>query len=174
MVKKTINTLACALIAPLAFAQTSTTEQKTTNQRTTPTETASGTVTTTYEPGELIVVGSESAQDTFSLVLDKTVRYVNKAGKQIDRHLIKPGTRINVYYGGTGGTRVVNRVVVDKNWAKIIRKFKAPCSFTALFLFSPFLCAGGQHAILAVSACNTRASIRACVFAAGHAFWSYP
>ena len=117
MVKKTINALACALIAPLAFAQTSTTttEQKITTQRTTITEPASGIVTTTYEPGKIIVVGSESGHDTFSYVLDKTVRYVNRAGRPIDEHLIKPGTRIHVYYGGTGQTRVVNRVVVDED-----------------------------------------------------------
>ena len=113
MVKKTINALACALIAPLAFAQTSTTttEQKTTTQPTTTTKTALGAVTTTYEPGKIIVVGSESAHDTFSYVLDKTVRYVNKVGREIDEHLIKPGTRIHVYYD----TRVINRVVVDED-----------------------------------------------------------
>src|SRR6266566_4571483 len=107
MVKKTIKALACALIAPSAFAQTSTTttEQKTTTQPTTTTETASGTVTTTYEPGKIIVVGSESGPDSFGFVLDKTVRYVNKAGREIDEHLIKPGSRIHVYYDG----RVINR-----------------------------------------------------------------
>ena len=111
MVKKTINALACALIAPLAFAQTSTTtaEQMTTG---------SGTVTT-YEPGKIIVVGSENAPDTFSYVLDDTVRYVNKAGRQIDERLIKPGARVHVYYDGTGKTPVVNRVVVD---GKVKRK----------------------------------------------------
>jgi hypothetical protein len=116
-VKKTINALACTLIATLAFAQTSMT---TTKQATT----GSGTVTT-FEPGEIIVVGSESGPDTFSYVLDDTVRYVNKAGKQIDEHLIKPGTRIHVYYDNTGETPVVNRVVVDEVKAKIIRKLKA-------------------------------------------------
>jgi hypothetical protein len=118
MVKKTINALVCVLIAPLAFAQTSPTNtgQKTTNQPPTArTETASGTVTTTYEPGEIIVVGSESGPDTFGFVLDKTVRYVNKAGRELDEHLIKPGTRIHVYYDGTGETRVVSRVVVDED-----------------------------------------------------------
>jgi hypothetical protein len=117
MVKKTINGLACVLIASLAFAQTSTktTKQKTTTQRTTATEAASGTVTTTYEPGKIIVVGSEGAHDTFSYVLDKTVRYVNKAGSEIDEHLIKPGTRIHLYYDDTGQTRVINRVVVDED-----------------------------------------------------------
>jgi len=112
VVKKTINALACALIAPLALAQTSTTatEQKTTTEPTTTTETASGTVTT-YEPGKIIVIGSESGHDTFSYALDKTVRYVNETGREIDQHLIKPGTRIHVYYD----TRVINRVVVDED-----------------------------------------------------------
>ncbi len=118
MMKKTINTLACcALIVPSAFAQTraTTTEQKTTTQPTTTTETDSGMVTTTYEPGKIIVVGSERSHDTFCFALGKTVRYVNKAGREIDAHLIKSGTRIHVYYGGTGETRVVNCVVVDED-----------------------------------------------------------
>jgi hypothetical protein len=117
MVKTTISTLACALIATLAFGQTSTTTTKQTT-------TGSGTVTT-FEPGEIIVVGSESGHDTFSYVLDETVRYVNKAGKQIDEHLIKPGTRVHVYYDNTRETPVVNRVVVDEVKAKINRKLKA-------------------------------------------------
>ena len=106
MVKTTIYALACALIAPLAFAQTSTT---TTGQTTT----GPGTVTT-YEPGKIIVVGSENAHDTFSYALDETVPYVNKAGRRIDKHRIKPGTRVHVYYDSTGETPVVNRVVVDE------------------------------------------------------------
>ena len=121
MVKKIINALAFAVIAPLAFAQTSptTTKQKTRTQPTTRTETirastaAPGTVTT-FEPGEVIVVGSENGHDTFSYVLDETVRYVNKAGRKIDQHLIKPGTRVHVYYDDTGETPVVDRVVVDE------------------------------------------------------------
>ena len=104
--KKTINALVCALIAPLAFAQTSTTTTKQTT-------TGPGTITT-YEPGEVIVVGSESTDDTLCYALDDSVRYVNKAGRQINEHQIKPGTRIHVYYDGTGEPSVVNRVVVDQ------------------------------------------------------------
>ena len=115
MVKQTINALACALIAPLAFAQTSppSTEQPTRDSST----------VTTFEPGEIIVVGSERGDDTFCYVLDDTVRYVNKAGRQIDEHQIKPGTRIHVYYDGTGEPSVVNRVVVDQMKRKT-RKLK--------------------------------------------------
>ena len=116
MVKETINALACVLIASLAFGQTSTTttKQKTTVQQTPATETASGTVTTTYEPGKIVVVGSEGADDTFSYVLDKTAPYVNKAGRKVDERQIKRGTRIHLYYDETGQTHVVNRVVVDQ------------------------------------------------------------
>lgn len=130
MVKETINALACVLIASVAFAQTSTTTRKpkTTAQQTPATETASGTITTTYEPGKIIVVGSEGADDTFSYVLDETVPYVNKAGRKIDEHLIKRGTRIHLYYDETGQTHVVNRVVVDQ--AGMIRNHK-PQGFEA-------------------------------------------
>ena len=115
--KRTILSLACALIAPLAFAQTSTTttEKTTTNPATTTTETTSttteGTVTT-FTPGKTIVVKT-TAVDPISYILGKTVHYVNKAGKEIEASMIKTGTRVHVYYDGTGETRVVNRVVVD-------------------------------------------------------------
>ena len=114
--KTTILSLTCALIAPLAFAQTSTTttEKTTTNaagMTTTETTTTEGTVTT-FTPGERIVVKT-TAVDPISYVLGKTVHYVNKAGKAIEASMIKPGTRVHVYYDGTGETRTVNRVVVD-------------------------------------------------------------
>ena len=115
--KSTILSLACALIAPLAFAQTSTTTtEKTTTDAagntTTETTTTEGTVTT-FTPGERIVVKT-TAVDPISYVLGKTVHYVNKAGREIEASLIKPGTRVHVYYDGTGETRVANRVVVDE------------------------------------------------------------
>ena len=51
--------------------------------------------------------------DPISYVLGKTVRYVNKAGREIEASTIKPGANVHVYYDGTGEARVVNRVVVD-------------------------------------------------------------
>ena len=116
--KRTILSLACALIAPLAFAQTSTTtsETTTTNPATTTTETTTtttdGTVTT-FTPGKTIVVKT-TAVDPISYVLGKTVHYLNKAGREIEASMIKPGARVHVYYDNTGETRVVNRVVVDE------------------------------------------------------------
>ena len=113
MLRKTINALACVLIAPLAFAQTSTTTEQKTNTQ--PTRTTETTVATTYDPGKIIIIGSESTPDTFSYVLDKTVCYLNKAGREIDARSIKPGTRIHVYFDATGQTRVINRVVVEED-----------------------------------------------------------
>ena len=119
--KRTMLSLACALIAPLAFAQTSTTTTQTsstkpvtssTESTTTTTTTTDGTVTT-FTPGKTIVVKT-TAVDPITYVLGKTVHYVNKAGKEIEASMIKPGARVHVYYDGTGEARVVNRVVVDE------------------------------------------------------------
>ena len=119
--KRTILSLACAFIAPLAFAQTdttTTTESVTTkpSTSTTTTETTTtsvdGTVTT-FTPGKTIVVKT-TAVDPISYVLGKTVHYVNKAGRTIEASLIKPGARVHVYYDSAGETRTVNRVVVDE------------------------------------------------------------
>jgi hypothetical protein len=119
--KKSMITLACAMIAPIAFAQTSTT----TTEKTSTTAPAAGTTTTettttytdgtvtTYTPGKTIVVRKEGVTEPISYMLGKTVHYVNKAGREIDEHLIRPGARVHVYYDGTGSTQVVNRVVVD-------------------------------------------------------------
>ncbi len=118
--KRTILSLACALLAPLAFAQTSTTTTETTSTKpsaattetTTTTTTTDGTVTT-FTPGKTIIVKT-TAVDPISYVLGKTVHYVNKAGKEIEASMITPGTRVHVYYDNAGETRTVNRVVVDE------------------------------------------------------------
>ena len=112
--KKTIIALACALAAPLAFAQTSTTTtEQTTTQPTTTTETTttytSGTVTT-FSPGKTIVV--KSSEGPVSFALNAPVRIVNAAGSVV-KAAITPGQKVKVYYTGTGETRVVERVVVE-------------------------------------------------------------
>jgi hypothetical protein len=123
IMKKSILILACAAIAPFAFAQTSTTTTESTSTNTNPVTSESTTTTsttstdgtvTTFEPGKTIVVRRVGITDPVSYVLGKTVHYVNKAGRTIEAATIKPGTRVHVYYDGTGETRVVNRVVVDE------------------------------------------------------------
>ncbi|MEP6937060.1 MAG: hypothetical protein ABI871_03230 [Chthoniobacterales bacterium] len=119
--KKTILTLACAAIAPIAFAQessTTTTQSSSTNpvtgssETTTTTTTSDGTVST-FEPGKTIVVKTTAA-DPISYVLGKTVHYVNKAGKEIEASMIRPGAKVHVMYDRNGETMVANRVVVDE------------------------------------------------------------
>ena len=114
--KKSILTLACAMIAPLAFAQTSSTttqQTTTTNPATTTTETtttySAGTVTT-FEPGKTIVVKSE--QGPVSFALGTAARIVDGAGRIVTAPL-RSGQKVKVYYSGTGDTRVYERVLFE-------------------------------------------------------------
>ena len=108
--------IACALAAPLAFAQTSTTttEQTTTLAPATTTETtttySAGTVTT-YEPGKTIVVRSEEGPVSFAL--GTAARIVDGAGKIVTAPL-RSGEKVRVYYTGTGEKRVVERIQVQE------------------------------------------------------------
>jgi len=116
--KRMIVSLACALIAPLAFAQTSTTTTETTKTNpatgTTMTETtttySAGTVTT-YEPGKTIVVKSEEGPVSFAL--GTAARIVDGAGKIVTAPL-RAGQKVRVYYTGPTEKRVVERVVVEE------------------------------------------------------------
>jgi hypothetical protein len=116
IVKRIMIALACALTAPLAFAQTSTTttEQTTTTApataTTTETTTYSAGTVTTYEPGKTIVVRSEEGPVTFAL--GTAARIVNGAGKIVTAPL-RAGQKVRVYYAGTGEKRVVERVLVE-------------------------------------------------------------
>lgn len=116
--KKLIIGLACAAVAPFAFAQTSTTTTEqttttapaTTSETTTSTTYTAGTVTT-YEPGKTIVVKDER-EGPVSFALKAPVRVVDKAGHVISRALT-PKDKVRVYYSGTGDTRVVEHVEVE-------------------------------------------------------------
>ena len=113
--KKTIIALVCALVAPLAFAQTSTTTtEETTSTRPSTTTTTSttyetGTVTT-YEPGKTIVVRGE--QGPVSFALGTAANIVNAAGKAVTAPL-RAGQRVRVYYTGPVEHRTVERVIVE-------------------------------------------------------------
>ncbi|MBV9009159.1 MAG: hypothetical protein JO354_08335 [Verrucomicrobia bacterium] len=119
--KRFTLTLMCACIAPLAFAQspspegsaaaTSSTETTTSSNEatTSSSETASGTVTTHNR--KTIVI--KEHDNPVSYVLGKTVHYVDKTGKEIDRHVIQPGKRVILHYTGTGEHRRVERVEVQ-------------------------------------------------------------
>jgi hypothetical protein len=76
---------------------------------------AIGTVTaftagkTTVVPPSPIVVQSSPNVKPMSYVLGRKVRYVDKDGRGIDPHLIRPGTRVHLDFDRTGA---VKRVVV--------------------------------------------------------------
>src|SRR3954463_9507733 len=115
---KTMITLACAMIAPIAFAQTSSTTTETTTatapvatSETTSTTTYSAGTVSTYEPNKTIVVKSEEGPVSFAL--GTTARIVDGAGKIVTAPL-RSGQRVKVYYTGPTEKRVVERVVVDE------------------------------------------------------------
>src|SRR5437660_10045672 len=116
IMNKSIITVACALIAPVAFAQTSTTTtERTTTAPVATTTTESTTYETgtvsTYTPGKTIVVKSER-EGPVSFALGTAARIVNGAGKIVTAPL-RPGQKVRVYYTGTGDTRVVEHVQVE-------------------------------------------------------------
>ena len=113
--KKTIIALVCALVAPWAFAQTSTTTtEQTTTQPATTTETTTtytaGTVTT-YEPGKTVVVKSD--QGPVSFALGTAARIVDTTGKVVTAPL-RAGQKVRVYYAGPTESRTVERVIVEE------------------------------------------------------------
>ncbi|MEY2484001.1 MAG: hypothetical protein QOK24_2529 [Verrucomicrobiota bacterium] len=114
--------LACAAIAPFAFAQTSTTTTESTTTKkpvatestTTTTTTSSDGTVTTFEPGKTIVIRRTGVTEPIRYALGKTVRFLNRAGAEIEASTIRPGANVHVYYDGDGEARVVSRVVVDE------------------------------------------------------------
>jgi hypothetical protein len=114
---KSLITMACALVAPIAFAQTSTTttEQTTSTAPATTTTTESTTYETgtvsTYTPGKTIVVKSEHGGPV-SFALGTASRVVDATGKVITAPL-RAGQKVRVYYTGNGDTRTVERVQVE-------------------------------------------------------------
>src|SRR5437588_6101473 len=112
--KKVIIGLACAAVAPFAFAQTTTTttEQTTTAPATTTTSTTyTSGVVTTYEPGKTIVVRDER-EGPVSFALHAPVRVIDRAGHVVKR-VLTPKDRVKVYYTGTGQARVIEHVEVE-------------------------------------------------------------
>ena len=117
--KRTIIGLLCALVTPIAFAQTSTTttEETTTSTKpatatetTTSTTYTAGTVTT-YEPGKTVVVRGD--QGPVSFALGTAARVVDAAGKVVTAPL-RAGQKVRVYYTGPEEKRVVERVIVEE------------------------------------------------------------
>ena len=116
--KKMMITIGCFLIAPLAFAQPSSTDKK--QATTTEPIDVTGTMIRTmiaegaaasYQPRKTLVVREDNANNPVRYVLNGRGHVVNKAG-EIVQTAIKPGTRLRVYYANMGDLRMIDHVVV--------------------------------------------------------------
>jgi hypothetical protein len=119
--KKTIVALTCcALLAPLAFAQTGSKGKK---QGTSNTEgvTVTGTIlkitteegsAANYQPAKTLVVREDRSNTPGSYVLNGPGHVMNKNGEVI-RTAIKPGAHVRIYYANSGDLRIVDHVVID-------------------------------------------------------------
>ena len=121
--KKMVVTLACVLIVPLAFAQTSSTGKGQKGQGATTAEPITVTGTTismtteegtaaSYQPVKTLVVREDSSNKPGTYLIRGPGHVMNKAGEPI-RTAIKPGTRVRVVYVNTGNSRVVDHVMVE-------------------------------------------------------------
>ena len=115
--KKAIITLVCLLLAPLAFAQTSSTNKKQTTEEAI---TVTGTIikmtaeegsAASYQPLRTLVVREDNSKSPGRYVLNGRGHVVNKAG-EIVQTAIKPGARVRVYYANTGDSRAIDHVVL--------------------------------------------------------------
>ena len=119
MVKKAIIALACALIAPLAFAQTSTTITKQTTTTVEPITVTGAFIrieegtAASYQPAKTLVVRTDNSNNPERYVLYGTGLVYDKMG-QVVKTPIKPGTRVRVYYTDIGEVRVVDHVEIEE------------------------------------------------------------
>jgi hypothetical protein len=108
--KKLVLSLALAVAAPFAWAQTSSTTTTTT------TVDGGGTIEE-FSPGSTIVLKEKSGPRHYRF--GKTVTYVTKSGKVLDedtvRTRIKVGIPVHVHYLGEGDNMMVDRVTLDED-----------------------------------------------------------
>ncbi len=115
--KKVIVMLGCLLLAPLAFAQPSSTNKK---QTTTEPVTVTGAVikmtteegaAASYQPIRTLVIREDNSKSAARYVVNGHGRVLNKAG-QIVQTAIKPGARVLVYYANGSDLRTIDHVVL--------------------------------------------------------------
>ena len=118
--KKVIATLACILIAPLAFAQTNSHHKKQAAATTMEESiTVTGTIiptpeegaATAYQPAKTLVVREDGSKHPGRYVLNGPGHVVDKAGRVVQT-AIRPGTRVLIYYTDAGDLRMVDHLVV--------------------------------------------------------------
>ncbi len=115
--KSTIVMLACLLLAPLAFAQPSSTNKK---QTTTEPVTVTGAVikmtteegaAASYQPIRTLVIREDNSTSAARYVVNGRGHVLNKAG-QVVQTAIKPGARVRVYYANTSDLRMIDHVIL--------------------------------------------------------------
>jgi len=108
--KKTLLSIALAVIAPLAWGQTSSTTTTTTRTE------GDGTITE-YTPGSVVTLRETTGPRRYRL--GKTVTYVTKSGKTLDEETVKTrvkvGIPVHVHYSGEGENSLVDRVILDED-----------------------------------------------------------
>jgi hypothetical protein len=124
--KKMLLTTALAVVASFAWGQSirqplmktqdvPKPKQQTTTTATTATE-GTGTITQ-YSPGSAIVLKETSGPVRYRF--GKTVTYVSRSGKVLDEKTVKTrikvGVPVRVHYAGTGGNKVVDRVILEQD-----------------------------------------------------------
>jgi hypothetical protein len=124
--KRTTIILVCAMIAPLAFAQTvaKTSGVVHTGQvQRAPTQITTGAVkigtVVAFNAGQKpieapspIVVQSSPDTKPVSYMLGKRVGFVDKDGRAVNPHMVRPGTRVQLGFDRKG--RVARVIVVEK------------------------------------------------------------
>ena len=107
--KKTLVSMALAVIAPLAWGQVS--------QTTTTTTTESNGTITEFTPGNTLVLKESSGPRHYRF--GKTVTYVTRSGTALDeatvKTKIKVGVPVRVHYMTEGNAMVVDRVILDED-----------------------------------------------------------
>lgn len=115
--KRTIVTLVCLLLAPLAFAQPGSTNKK---QTITEPVTVTGAIikmtteegaAANYQPLKTLVVREDGSNGSGRYVLEGPGRVLDKAGRVVQT-AIKPGARVRVYYANAGDLRMIDHVMI--------------------------------------------------------------
>jgi hypothetical protein len=122
--KKVLLSIALAMVASLAWGQT--TRQPLMNERQVPQQQTTTTTTTTTEgtgtiteftPGSAIVLRESSGPVRYRF--GKPVTYVTRSGRVLDENTVKTkirvGVPVRVHYAGTGPNMVVDRVILEED-----------------------------------------------------------
>jgi hypothetical protein len=113
--KRIIVTLACSLVAQLAFGQPNSIDKK---QTTAEPVTVTGAIikmtteegsAAIYQPLKTLVVSSDTPG---RYVLEGPGHVLNK-NREVIRTAIKPGAHVRIHYANQGSLRTVDHVVVD-------------------------------------------------------------